>query len=379
MSAKQEEIVKAQLGPDGQPKPTVIARPPLRLPTVSNVPPPIPSSWDQVASDKGIPRERLAIFHTVYHAVYYEPNESGLRFCRMRDITRGEVNMGPRMQFHVTHGLSFWPRDPKQRDPLEQAWFYFFRQWLFRPSLETLFSRSYQPKWIAPNEFMVSDQWVPLRNAAPVYCGLAGLGTCITKYACTIFCSANGNVSDQVPFLAVTPIDATGSGAQVARQRMGIWWAVPMKTCIPLRMAVLSWPTADSPEPSEMTVLGEDGFAEVLNVNYFLNDNTDPAIKFARIAFGADNPGSTTSAVPLRAPTEERRAAMAPYTLTRYGPPEDEDEGGSGDAPAATAEQPPEEEPAPSEQVDGGEAPAVAPAAAPLQTRVWKITDLYPN
>lgn len=370
-------------------------------------PPPIPSSWDAIAAQDGVPRESLQAFHRVYHAVYYEPNEPGLKFCRIRDITRGKVTLGANMQFHVSHSMDFWPRDVKQRDPLEQAWFYFVRQWILRPSIEVLFERSFQPKWIAPNEFMTTDQWVPLRSAAPVYCGIGALGTCITMYACAIHCALNGNITEEVPFLAVTPIDSTGSGLQAARQRMGIWWAVPLATCIPLRMAVLAWPTADSNNPEELTVLGEDGFAEKLSVNYFLESTDDPALEHARLAFKADNPGTATSAIPLKPSNPRRQAQMAAYTVTRYipdnqVPKEDGDDDSTTPAveedkeseeatpakPAATAAAA-ADTPLPSDEVDGEESPPPsqpsepstpsAPATAPSQVRMWKISELYPN
>lgn len=334
--------------PTAVPEPqALVVAPPLRQRLVP-VPPPIPSSYDALAYSLKVPRERLQVFVDTYKAVYYAPNEPGTKFCRMRDITRGKVTMGPNMQYHVTHRFNFWPRDPRQRDPLEGAWYYFWRYLIARPSLEVLFERSFAPKWISPDEFMVTDQWVPLRNVAPVYCDMSALGVCMTKYATLIWCHNGSNVSPVV-FLAVTPVDPAGSGVKAARQRMGIWWAVPMARCIPLRMAVVGWPNANSNQnPDEVLVLGEDGFGQVLNMNYFLQDTSDPAVYHARQAFLADNPTTGNTAIPLRAPDPELARRMAQYTLTRYVPedqvPKETDAGDDTEpdttpsAPAAAAE-----------------------------------------
>lgn len=359
--------------PTSAPEPRDLATaPPIRQRLVP-IPPPIPSAYDAVAYAMGVPRERLRVFVETYKAVYYDPNEPGTKFCRIRDITRGKVTMGPNMQFHVTHKFNFWPRDPRQRDPLEGAWYYFWRYLLARPSLEVLFERSFAPKWISPDEFMITDQWVPLRNVAPVYCDMSALGVCMTKYATLIWCHS-GAVVSPVVFLAVTPVDPAGSGVKAARQRMGIWWAVPLARCIPLRMAVIGWPNANSNQnPDEVLVLGEDGFGQVLNMNYFLQDTSDPAIYHARQAFLADNPTTGSTAIPLRAPDPELARRMAQYTLTRYVP-EDQVPSEAVDDERNDAEERAQEE-------ASGEESAAAPAVLEAKGRPIRasLEDLYPN
>ncbi len=299
-------------------------------------PPPIPSPWDEQARRMGVDRETLPAFRAVYPYVYYlNPAEPGLKFTRLRDTSGGRVSLSPELQYHVTHGYDFWLRDARMRDPLEVAWQRFWREVLQRPTLEQLFARSYRPKWISPDAFLRTDGYVPLRCQAPVYCGFAPLGTCIAKYARVEWCRANGSVTAPVPFLAVTPIDATGNGPAVMKEYFGAWWDVPLSMCIPLRLAVLQWPTANSAQPADQVLMmREDGLAELVNINYFEMDTQDPAIVFARLAFQSTYPSAAaTTSVPIVPNPPERAAAMRPYSVVRYEPEkakDDEEEGDGG-------------------------------------------------
>lgn len=354
--------------------------------------PTIPSPWDALARRLGKPREQLDAFRNVYPYIYYEnPNEPGLKFCRLRDITGGRVSLSPELKFHVKHSYDFWLRDARMRDPLEILWQGFWKEVLNRPSLEELVFGSYKPKWISPDEFMKTDGYVPLRWQAPVYCGINPLGTCIAKYARVLWCNVNASVTLPLPFLAVTPIDAIGDGPAVQKEYFGAWWDVPMSMCIPLRLAVLQWPTANSSQPPDQVLLmREDGLSEFVNINYFMSDERDPAIVVARLAFNATYPSAAaTTSIPIVPNGPDRVRAMKPYSVVRYEPEYGKNEADEQDQ-ALPSQQVDDDEPETEEATDarlrqqatekGASPKQFVPVTAKTKDQFVRlsISDLYP-
>lgn len=299
------------------------------------------------------------VVQETYQIIY---NSEGHGFTRLRDLTNGGVTLGPCVRWHANKSniVSFWPRDIRTRDPLERFWAILQNLFAVR-SLDEQFKAAFRPKIVPFEVIMYTDRFVPLRNAAPVFCALKHVGTCIALYAEIRWCRAIGAVPQPVPFLVVTPLDPFNGSSGLNREYQGNFWWVPMATCLPLRMAILSWPNVNRSagiQPDECAVLREDGFQEILNVNYVANEQADLGIRLARIAMYNDNPSAFGIInIPMAATTPERAAKMAPYTLARYIPEaevppskdddddEEEEGGGGGDDEEAAATSSPDTEP----------------------------------
>ncbi len=318
-------------------------------------PPPLPSAYDGIILPPGKTREDLPIFQRVYSTVYYQKGEKRMPSSpptKLRDCTRGKITLAPRIEYLWRPSeAGFWPRDARMRDPIETAWYY-LRDLFTTPSTQEQFEAILSPKWVSFDELLKCNTYVPLRNYAPVYCALRNLGLCVAYAANVRYISMCYNQGTDIPFLVVKPVAPFGDAASTSSGKYyGALWCVPMATCLPMPMAVLSWAGVGAGQPDECLVLHDDGWGELLNVNY-IAASSDPEVAMARLAILKDNPTALGNiGIPLKPTSPERAAAMAPYSLVRYGPPEPEEKKEDEEQPAKEEEA---DEKAPSEEVDSG-------------------------